>query len=392
LRILQVIPYFYPAESFGGSVRVAFNIGRELARRGHEVTVFASDAEDLENRLDVKDNEIEGMKVYYFRNLTMLLVKCSKLFVTPELLKEAKLRIESFDIIHLHEYRSFQNIVLHHYAGKYSIPYVLQVEGSIPRIGKVGRKWFYDMLFGYRLLRNASKVIAVTQMEVKQYRDMGVPKEKIVLISPGIDVSEYMDLPPKGVFRAKHGISNNKKIILYLGRIHEIKGIDSLIKAYVNLLRSTKFDDVILVIAGPDDGYLSEAKSMVNSFKINNKVLFTGPIYGRSKLEAYVDANVYVLPSRYEIWGMTVMEAMACGTPVILSENCGTADVVRDKGGLVVNPSPEEIQTALLDLLTNEELARKMGEMGRRFVRENCSWNNIVPKFEALYEEVIGSC
>jgi len=90
---------------------------------------------------------------------------------------------------------------------------------------------------------------------------------------------------------------------------------------------------------GPDDGYLGELKALVKALRIEDKVLITGPLYGEDKLEAYVDADVYVLPSRYEIWGITVLEAYACGKPVITSKVGGLKDLVLSKvTGLLSDP------------------------------------------------------
>jgi len=209
VRILFVTPYFYPAEAFGGPVKVAFDVGRELVRRGHEVVVFTSDAKDLENRLDVERDEIEGMQVYYFRNLFMSLVKWSKLFITPDLPKKMMSDLKSFDIVHVHEYTTYQNIVVHHFAKKFGVPYVLQAHGSLPKIGRQARKWIYDAFFGSTLLRDASKVIALSEIEAEQYKCAGVPAEKIAIVPNGIDLTEYSDLPPKGSFKKKFGLEKN---------------------------------------------------------------------------------------------------------------------------------------------------------------------------------------
>ena len=155
-------------------------------------------------------------------------------------------------------------------------------------------KWVYDVLFGYRLLRDASKVIALSTVEAEQYRAMGVPEEKIAIIPNGIDLTEYANLPLKGSFKKKFGIDEDEKIVLYLGRIHKIKGIDILVRAFAEIIE--KLDDVKLVIVGPDDGYLGEIETQIKSLNIKNKVLIPGPLYGEDKLAAYVDADVYVLP------------------------------------------------------------------------------------------------
>jgi len=302
MKILQVVPYFHPAYAFGGPVNVVYQISKKLARRGHEVVIYTSDAKDFGSRLNIEfSDKIDGMRVYRFRNLSMIHVKKLKLLITPKMFLYAKREVNTFDIIHLHEYRAFQNIIIHHYARRYSVPYVLQAHGSLPRIGTWQKlKWIYDILFGYRLLRDASKVIALSRVEADQYRRMGVPEEKIVIIPNGIDLSEYANLPPQGAFKRKFGIPEEKKIILYLGRIHKIKGIDILIKAYAHLINDMYYKDALLVIAGPDDGYLKEAKSLTSALGISKHVLFTGLLYGQDKLEAYVDSDVVVSSSRYE--------------------------------------------------------------------------------------------
>ncbi len=153
------------------------------------------------DKLDVESDEVEGMRVHYFSNLSMFFVKQSKLFITPELPKKIKSDLKSFDVVHTHEYTTYQNIIVHRFAKKYGVPYVLQAHGSLPKIGRKGRKWLYYVFFGHRLLRDAAKVIALSRIEAEQYRRSGVPDDKIVVVPNGIDLSKYADLPPKGSFK-----------------------------------------------------------------------------------------------------------------------------------------------------------------------------------------------
>lgn len=370
---------------FGGPVRVVYDVSKGLVERGHEVVVFTSDAKDMDTRIKYSTTEIDGAQVQYLRNINMITVKKSKFFITPSLCSRVKTEIRSFDVIHLHEYRTFQNMVVAYYAKKYGIPYVLQAHGSLPRIGKIRFKWFFDKVFGYKILKGASKVIALSSFEAEQFLCMGVPEEKIIIMPNGIDLSEYSDLPPKRSFKSKFGLVDKEKIVLYLGRIHRIKGIDFLVRAFANIVE--KLDDVKLVIAGPDDGYLDEIENLIKALKIEEKVLITGPLYGKDKLAAYVDAEVYVLPSRYETFPMTVLEASACGTPIILTENCGIVEYFKAKVGLIGKPDSNQLIEALLEILlhpNNQSLRNNSRNLIKRF-----DISIVIRQLESVYEKAL---
>lgn len=368
----------------GGEVKVAFDLSREFIRLGHVVAIYTTNL--LMENEDLYRKNINTFIT--FDVLISFIAKKMKLYITPQLVLALK-NIRHFDIIHLHGYRTFQNIIIHFHCKKYGIPYVLQAHGSIPRIGKQGLKWIYDIVFGYKLLRDAAKVIALTRVEAEQYKSMGVPEEKIAIIPNGIDLSEYADLPPKGYFKKKFNIPEEKKIILYLGRIHRTKGIDLLIKAYAHLINKMKIKDTILVIVGPDDGYLKEVKKLTAALGVLKHVLFTGPLYGRDKLEAYVDSEFYVLPSRYETFPMTVLEAYACNKPVVASNVGGLNElVVNGETGLIFEAENHiELADKLIYMLKNPKETLKMGLNGRRIVEEKYSIEKIVDKLEDLYRQ-----
>ena len=137
LKILVASPTFMPAYAFGGAPKIAYDIGKELAKRNHEVVVYTTDAKDLSSRLS-KDvpSELDGMNVRYLRNISMRLVRSTNLFLSPLLLSEVIRNLRDFDIVHLNELRTFQNAVIHHYAKMWNIPYVVQVHGQIPFMEK----------------------------------------------------------------------------------------------------------------------------------------------------------------------------------------------------------------------------------------------------------------
>jgi glycosyltransferase involved in cell wall biosynthesis len=390
MKILQVTPYFPPAYAFGGPVKVVYQISRELIKRGHEVVVYTTDIKDFGSRLEIdSSNTIEGMKVHRFRNISLTLVKKLKLFITPQLALFARKEVRKFDIIHLHEYRTFQNIVIHHYARKYNVPYVLQAHGSLPRIEAWQKlKWVYDILFGYRLLRDASKVIALNRVEVDQYRRMGVPEKKIIIIPNGIDLSKYANLPSKGFFKKKFGIPEEKKIILYLGRIHKTKGIGLLIRAYAHLINEVKCRNAVLVIAGPDDGYLNDAKALANSLGLYDSVMFTGFISSEDKLKALVDAEVFVTPSFYG-FPMTFLEACTVGTPIVTTSLGDTLEWIDGNVGYVAQSTPSDLAEAVRRILSDDELRRRFSKNCIEIVKLEFSIEKVVKRLEKVYEEAV---
>ena len=380
MKILQVVQFFSPVH--GGSAIAPYYLSRELAKRGHEVTIFTSDYKL--SREWVKS--LHQVKVYPFKTR----LSWAKFYITPNIIRNAKEEIRCLDIIHMHNYRSFQNFGVHHYAKKYGVPYVLQAHGSLPSfMAKQRLKWIYDVFFGYRLLRNASKVIAYSQTEAQQYRSMDVPEEKIAVIPNGIDLSEYADLPPKGSFKKKFGIADDEKIVLYLGRIHKIKGIDFLIRSFARLIKNgTEISK--LVIAGPDDGYLTEARSLVGSLGLGDKVLFTGILLGENKIGAYIDSTICAYLNPYEPFGIVSLEVAASCTPVVVVDGTPMSEIVKRGGfGVTVRYGDVEALAKLLEsFLVDDMLARKMGTRGRRYVAGNYSIEKVVDKLEKLYESV----
>lgn len=393
MKILQVVSYFYPALAYGGPPRTVYELSKELVKRNHEVTVYTTDTLDPKSRIEKPSHtgpvELDGIRVYYFRNISNWLAGTYHLFLPPSLIKAARSHLKEFDVIHFHEARTIVHLPVQHYARRYGIPYILQARGSLPRImAKQSLKQVYDMLWGFRLLRDASKVIALTNVEAEQYKRAGVSEDRIEIIPNGIDLSKFDNLPERGKFRSKYNLNDSQKVILYLGRIHKIKGLDLLAEAFAGF--SKVLDDVKLVISGPDDGYLSALKELVKNLKIKEKVLFTGPLYERDKLEAYIDADVCVLPSIHEGFPVSVLEAGVCGKPVIVTDRCNIADMVDNEIGLAVSYDKDQLQGALAYLLNDEGKRRQFGQYSTELVNREFSWPHITERVERLYQTVVG--
>ncbi len=394
IKILQVCHSFYPCLAAGGVVRVSLEMSRNLVKRGHLVTVYTTDG--CTKRLKVPKNrlvDVEGIKTYYFSNLSNWLRESLKVATPFYWFVTADNDFKHSDVVHIHEFTTMLSILAYYYATKYKVPYVFQAHGSLPIIDKKLRRWFFDRLFGNRILKGASRVIALSEVEVKEFQEAGVPREKITIISNGIDFEEYENLPPKGVFKKRYNIEKEKNIILFLGRINQFKGIDFLINAFSYIIKSKKNDNLILVIAGPDDGYLRETKKLVNQHKIGNKVIFPGPLFGMRKIEAYVDASIVTsLDSLKEVVFLLVpLEAAASGTPIIVTKSNYIATLAEEGsfGFAVEYGNIPELVTTFEEILSNEKLQKQMGLNGRKYISENLDWKIMIDKLEDIYQDVM---
>lgn len=387
MNILHIVPYFFIDWSGDKPVETVYGLAKAQINQGHSVTIYTTNAFNKKEKARGLIT-VDGIGVHEFESLGDNLGKKHHICISSSMIPALEKQAIKPDIIHLHEYRTFQNIIVHRYAQKHHIPYVLQAYGSLTTSFQKGRlKRIFDRVYGNRILRNVSAVIPATEREAQQYRDMKIDEYKIRIVPSGIDLAEFNNPPPRGEFRKRHGINDDQKIVLFLGRINKIKGLDILAKAFHLLSMITP--NVKLVIAGNDDGYLKELKMIVAGQGVWNNTLFTGALHGRDKLRAYVDADVYVLPSVYETFGITILEAWACRTPVIVTDRCGIADIIDNKAGLVVPYDSNQLQESLLKMLSDDNLRKQFGETGRQLVYEKFNWGKIAEQMREVYENVI---
>lgn len=378
MRILQVAHSL--SSKTDGVVTYLYQISKELSKRGHEVVIYASD--DDPNQEYLESLQQEGVKVYLFKSSLNL----AGFYVTLDMPSRLKKEIKDFDLIHMHNTRTFQNVIARHYAQKYNIPYILQAHGSLPKIAfRRNLKSLFDILVGYRIVQDAAKLIALSEAEVEQYRNMGAKEKKIEIFFNGIDLSEFNSLPQRGNFRKRFSIDYNKKMILYLGRIHRTKGIDLLVKTFSDI--SKKLNDSILVIVGPDVGYLSTLKKLVADLQLRDNVLFTGAISQKQKLEAYRDADVFVTCS-YTGFPTTFLEACACGLPIVTTEKGDKLNWINNNVGYVVQYDEASLGNAIFKILTNEKLKKEFVENCKKVV-QNFAWPKIIEQLENIYLNIL---
>jgi glycosyltransferase involved in cell wall biosynthesis len=208
----------------------------------------------------------------------------------------------------------------------------------------------------------------------------------VLLRFNGIDLREFAKLPLFGVFRRNTGISDHERVILFLGRLIPRKGADLLIEA----LPLLEDPNIKLVIAGPEveTGYTALLREKARTLGVHDRVLFPGPLYEDSQKEAYVDATVFALPSRYENFGNTAAEAIACGTPVVVSDRCGIAPLVDQRAGLVTSYDPQAVARTLKSILDNKALYQRL-KAGCPQVAQEISWEGLVQGMLDSYESAI---
>ncbi|MDL2247067.1 glycosyltransferase, partial [Methanobrevibacter sp. OttesenSCG-928-K11] len=316
MKILHVVPSFAPCFQGGGVVNASYEIAKEQVKKGHDVTVYTTD--NCTERLNFENNynvDLDGIKVYYFKNISNKFKNTFTIDTPIKLPIFLKNEINNFDIIHIHEHRHSLAIITVKYALNNNIPYVIQAHGSVlPFFQKESLKNIFDKLWGFNILHNASKVFALTDIEKDQYLEMGVKEENIEIVPLGINLDDYSKLPDKKSFRLKYNIKEDEILLVFIGRIHKIKGLDLLIKT-MNLLKE---ENIKLAIVGSDYGFLDEVKTLVNDFSLEDKVIFTGPLFDKEKKEALISSDIFIMPSRYESFTTSGLEAMACGIPLVL--------------------------------------------------------------------------
>jgi glycosyltransferase involved in cell wall biosynthesis len=390
LRILHIVPYFKPAWAYGGPVRVVYELSKRLVERGHEVLVYTTDALDAHSRSTAGEQVIDGVRVRRFRNLSNRLA-WNRLFIPIGFGKRLAQTMQYFDVIHLHEFRTLQNVYAMPALQKAGRPYILMPHGGLPpELGREGVKRIYDLLYGRRLLEGASRLHALTEMERQQYLALGLPDNRIIIIPNGIDVTAFNHGADALAFKRQYGVRDDQPVVGFLGRLNRIKGPEFLVEAFARVLAHKP--DAVLMLVGPDDGAQRELESQVERLGIRDAVRFTGYVGDNErKAAAYRAFDLYVLPSRYENQSTTVLESLLNATPSILTDRCGLTPQLVQSGVARAVPFGDVAALAreIIDILEHREQARAQAEQGRRYVVEHFNWETLTDQWIEVYRTCV---
>jgi glycosyltransferase involved in cell wall biosynthesis len=394
MNLLHVIPYYAPAWTYGGSVRAAADLTCALVAEGHSVYVLTTDTLSPAQRTPKRIETIGGVHVYRVRNLSNTLRGRLNLSTPTGIANAARHLIQdhAVDVVHCHELRTVENLRVAPVANALGVPVVASPHGTLPYdTGRPIMKRLWDRALGRRLLPRFDRVIALTANEAAEAKAVWtgcrlvLPDERISVVPNGVRLQDFAHLPPREPFRMRWKLGGGP-VVLFLGRLHERKGLQLLIPAFAETVKAVP--DARLVIAGPDEGMLAALKGLVSQFNLAGRVVFTGMLAGNEKLAALASADLFALPAVGEGFSMAVLEAMACGLPVLLTPGCNFPEVVDAGAGIVVPREIGALGEALGALLLNRERRAGMGRLARKLVQERFTWPQVVAQMIQVYRHV----
>ena len=392
---------YKPAWNLGGPIHTAAAVAERLVARGHQVTVIASNSnltEDLDCPTDRPIN-VAGVEVWYFRRQEPIrrlfpfipyLSKSVGFLYCPRLKRALEEIIPAADVVDVQAPFVYPTLVTGRAALCHRKPLFYHQHGSLLRTHLGFRRWkkeAYIRLFERPLMKGATSLIGLTEAERDAFREW--VDTRCVIVPNGVDAPVTLDRAAAGEdVRAGFGISTKATVVLFLGRLHPWKGADRLIDAFLKV--RPRHPEAVLVVAGPDEwGLEASLRNRLAGGDEGRTVVFPGVVAGRTKAALLARADLFCLPSMGEGFSMAVLEAMAHGTPVMLSPECGFPSVDQVGAGVTVARDVASIADGLDRLLGDPEGLRRMGIAARREVVEHYSWDRITEQLIEVYQDGI---
>lgn len=366
LRVLRISTDTYP-DIVGGGALHAHDMSRMQADAGHEILLLTSDHGD---RSRPREEERAGYTVRRYREWTRPFGNS----ITPGLLRDLPRLSGEFDVVHAHSHLYFSSNVAAAVARATDTPFVLTNHGLFSQTApEIVQRVFVPTVARFTF-NSADRILCYTETDARRLEERGITAP-ISVIHNGIDCSMFRPRSPE-----------SGQQILFVGRLKEAKGVHWLVEAFGML--GDEFPDATLKIVG--EGPLRpELEQQCRDLGIGDRVTFAGHLENDELPDVYSESAVFALPSLAEGLPRTVLEALACETPVVTSELPQLEPLVDGVGRRVPKRSPDELGEAIATLLRDETKRAEMGERGRKRVVENYSWEETVRETTGQYYRVL---
>lgn len=373
-NILHVIPSV--SLIHGGPSWAIVSIEKSLSSKGLKITTATTDDDGPGCRLEgsAKLIDVSGATRIYFRKWFDFYK------VAPGFLPWLWKNIDCFDVVHIHALFSFTSIAAGTIAWIRRVPYVVRPLGTLATYGVTQRRpWLKKLSLRFLegpVLRRAAYVHCTSQSELDEARALGIPFRGGVL-ALGVEKPQ-----------SECSASTNKvrkPTALFLSRLDPKKNVESLLRAFAIVVRERK-DAVLLIAGNGPEAYVANLKQQADNLSIGPSIMWLGHVEGEAKAAAFAGADVFVLPSYSENFGIAAVEAMLTGIPCILGQGVGIAGEIEAAGaGWVVAPDPSSIATAIALALDDVGNRKRMGERARLFAEREYSTDAMATRLVSLY-------
>lgn len=377
MNVLHVIRDLSPIT--GGPVTAIQGMASAETVAGHYVSIIATDYGLPEQpALDGVDIKIFPCKHAGWR-------------YSQELSENLPQLVDKSDIVHIHTVWEHPTWAAARVCRKLGKPYILRPCGMLDKWSLLQNAWkkkIYLQMLAASVIRNASALHFTSEDELTNSLVTGQADGSFV-VPNGLPPAAMENLPGSEAFRQRYSELDSKRIVLFLSRLHYKKQPNIAIEAFGKICHMD--NHLVLVLAGPaEPAYLAELKGLADSLNLLDRVIFTGMLQGAAVQEAYRAAEIFVLPSLQENFGIAVAEAMAASCPVIVSEQVNlAAEILSASAGIVCSSDVTATAAAMEALLKNKSLCKKMGQNGRALVQEKFSWEKVATELLDVYEDIL---
>jgi glycosyltransferase involved in cell wall biosynthesis len=383
MKVLVVINAL--GEVYGGTSKVAIELSEAIGKLGVSVDLVTTNANGktlLDEPLFTWINQ-KDYRVQYFPYWDVLDYKFSP-SLTFWLLQNAS----KYNLVHTHGIFSYPVLSAYWACNKTNLPYIVSPHGMLEPWAlayKSSKKKMYFSFLEKPALNKASAIHILASTEAENVKPLNL-KSPLAIVPNGIHRIDFESLPNPNTFYQHFPDTQNKTLIIFLGRIDPKKGLDLLAKAFAKAYQI--FPEAYLIIAGQDNtGFLPIAQSYFEEAGCSEAVTFTGMLTGEMKYSALAAANIYVAPSYSEGFSMSVLEGMASGLPCVITTGCNFPEA--SEVTEIVDIDAEQIGNALIKLLGNPARAKDMGDRARKFILENYTWDQVASKMVGIYKRIL---